>query len=179
MARQSQSKSGTPPKRKSRGFLQTSGLLQQRIRAASEKRGFAETRLLTQWAEIAGSQIAAIAQPIKVGYSKQGFGANLTLLCNGANAPMLQMQIPQIIERVNSCYGYNAIARITLTQTAPTGFGSGFQEPKSEFAHKPKHKELSKVQIEQIETSVKDVADTTLKDALELLGKNILSRRGQ
>ena len=40
--------------RKSRGFMQTGGLLKTRIRSASESRGFAETRLLTHWEDIAG-----------------------------------------------------------------------------------------------------------------------------
>jgi hypothetical protein len=163
------------PNRRNRGFLQTNGLLTRQIRAASEKRGFAETRLLTQWVEIVGEETARMGQPIKIGYSKQGFGASLTVLCKGADAPMLQMQIPQIIERVNACYGYNAIARIKLTQTAPTGF----HEPKTGFEHKQPEPEITPTQREVIETSLQDVADSDLKKSLQLLGENIVKRKAK
>jgi hypothetical protein len=38
---------------------------------------------------------------------------------------MLEMQKEILRARVNACYGYNAIARIRITQTAPTGFAEG------------------------------------------------------
>ena len=158
-------------KRRSRGFLQTGGLLKSQIRQASETRGFAQARLLTHWSEIAGPNTAKLCRPVKVGYSKQGFGATLTVLASGANAPMLQMQIPDIIKRVNSVYGYNAISRIAITQTAATGFG----ESQSEFEHKKPTKRLSTEQQNNVELSVKDVSDSSLKDALAKLGENILS----
>lgn len=164
-----------PFKRKSRGFLQTGGLLKTRIRSASETRGFAETRLLTHWPDIAGPAIAKLCRPVKVGYGKQGFGATLTLLTTGANAPMLQMQVPQIIQKVNSVYGYNAISRVKITQTASTGFG----ESSSPFTHKQPTKELSPEQRNSVELSVKEVSDNGLKDALARLGENILTRRNK
>ena len=52
-------------------------------------------------------------------------GATLTLLVKPTDAPMVQMQLPRIKDRVNACYGYNAISRITLTQTAAMGFAEG------------------------------------------------------
>ena len=107
---------------KSRGFIQTGGLLKAKIRAATETRGFAETRLLTNWMDIAGPSTANICRPVKVSYGKQGFGATLTLLTTGANAPVLQMQLPKIISKVNSTYGYNAISKIKITQTSPVDF---------------------------------------------------------
>ena len=91
-------------------------------------------RLLTHWAEIAGEDLARITRPVKIGYARDGFGATLTLLTTSAQAPMVQMQLPQLRERVNACYGYNAISRIALTQTAPTGFAEG----QAEFAPAPK-----------------------------------------
>lgn len=162
-------------KRRSRGFLQTGGLLKSQIRQAGETRGFAQTRLLTHWLEIAGASTAKLCRPVKVGYAKQGFGATLTVLSTGANAPMLQMQIPDIIKRVNSVYGYNAISRISITQTAATGFGEG----QSSFKHANPTKRLSEEQQNNVELSVKDVSDSSLKDALARLGENILSHNNK
>jgi hypothetical protein len=162
-------------KRKSRGFLQTGGLLKSRIRGATEKRGFAETRLLTNWIDIAGPAIAKLCRPVKVGYSQQGFGATLTVLSTGANAPMLQMQLPQIMTKVNAVYGYNAISKIKITQTAPTGFG----EPDATFERKKPTKPLSDLQRKDVELSVKDVSDSSLQDALTRLGENILIKNNK
>ena len=99
--------------------------MQADIRKATEKRGFAETRLLTHWAEVAGPDIAAIARPVEVSFARDGIGATLVLLTTGPQAPMLEMQKDAIRARVNSCYGYNAISRVRITQTAPTGFAEG------------------------------------------------------
>lgn len=163
-----------PAQRLAKGFVQTGGLLGSRIRQAGEKRGFAETRVLTQWAEVAGPAVASVAQPVKVSYGAHGLGATLTLLTTGANAPMLQMQVPAIIERVNACYGYKAIRKIQITQTAATGFAEGAPT----FAGKPERKPppVSPQRQQAIETEVADVEDANLKQALSLLGANVLAR---
>src|SRR6056297_1894133 len=108
-----------------RGFSRAATLMQTKIRKASEDRGFAVTRLLTHWPEVVGQATAAIATPVNVSYGKGGMGATLTLLTTGAQAPMLEMQKEKLREKVNAVYGYNAISRVRITQTAPTGFADG------------------------------------------------------
>ncbi len=160
--------------RRKRGFERTSGLLQGQIRKVGESRGFAVSRLLTHWAEIVGEETARTALPVKVGYNRGGLGATLTILTTGAQAPMLQADLPKIRDRVNACYGYNAISRINITQTAPTGFAEG----RVAFEHAPKH--AAPAADPEIVRAAKDAAsavgDTTLRTALEELGKNVLSR---
>jgi len=161
------------PKRKSRGFVRTGGILSKQIRKASEKRGFVETRLLTHWAEFVGESIAKIAQPVKVNYTREGLGATLTILSTGANAPMLQMQLPAIIERVNACYGYSAISRIKITQTAPTGFNEN-----QKASENPKQAEcLSPQAVKDVDMTVENVSNQDLKDALARLGKSIKQKK--
>ncbi len=111
--------------RRLRGFEPASSLVTDRIRTAGEKRGFAVARLLTHWAEIAGDATPRVARPVRIGYGRDGMGATLTLLTTGAAAPMVQMQLPQLRDRVNACYGYSAISRIHLTQTAAIGLCRG------------------------------------------------------
>ncbi len=164
--------SHSPPRRMKRGFVQTGGILSKQIRKASEKRGFAETRLLTHWTEIVGEATAKIAEPVKVSYNRQGIGASLTVYCTGANAPMLQMQLPQIIERVNACYGYSAISRIYITQTSQAGFADAGQP----FVHKPEKTPLTQHDRQRLETTVSDVADESLRKALANLGENIITK---
>ncbi len=160
----------TSGQRRARGPERAGALLASRIRAAGETRGFAVSRLLTHWSEIAGEDIARVTQPVEVTYGK-GFGATLTLLAAGAHAPMIEMQKDRLREKVNSCYGYNAISRIRITQTAR----SGFAEPRAEFA--PKAPEPSPDVAEAAHRTVDGVADDTLRAALEALGRNILSTR--
>ena len=112
-----QKKPDNPTRRRMRGFEAAANLVANRVRTVGESRGFAVARLLTHWAEVVGPDIAAQTRPVKISHGK-GFGATLTLLVQGARAPLITMQLDQIRERVNACYGFNAVARITLTQTA-------------------------------------------------------------
>ena len=170
-------KTPTPPKpqRRMRGFEPASGLLRESVRAVGEARGFAVSRLLTHWAEVVGAEIAAQTRPVKIGYAKGGFGATLTLLTTGASAPMLQMQLPKIREKVNACYGYNAISRVVLTQTAPMGFAEG----QAQFAPAPKPapKELAPEIRAAAHETAKGATDPGLRAALEQLAENVLSKQ--
>ncbi|WP_333713870.1 DUF721 domain-containing protein [Yoonia sp.] len=159
-----------------RGFSRAATLMQGSIRKASEGRGFAETRLLTHWAEVVGDAIAAIATPVDVSFTKGGMGATLTLLTTGAQAPMLEMQKEQIREKVNACYGYRAIARVRITQTAPTGFAEG----RAAFDHKPK---TPKQPTPQMQAAALDLSggieSDALRSALAALGANVLNSNKQ
>ena len=121
-------------KKRGAGFRRTSALIEQKLRNAGESRGFAITRLLTHWSEIVGAPVAEICTPVKVSYAQKGFGATLVVLTTGPQAEILAMQLPQLREKVNACYGYNAISRIRITQTAPVGFSDG----KALFGARPK-----------------------------------------
>lgn len=158
-----------------KGFTRTSSLLTQRIRAASETRGFAQSRLLTQWAEIAGEAVAAISRPVEISYGRGGMGATLTLLTTGSNAPVLEMEREKLRARVNAVYGYNAIARIRVTQTAPTGFAEG------QVAFAPAPREATETAADPVlQRKAEDLAgpihDDGLRSALARLGENILNK---
>jgi hypothetical protein len=159
-----------------RGFKRTASLLSERIRKAGESRGFAVSRLLTHWPEIAGTDIAAIARPANIGYGRGGLGATLTLLTTGAHAPMLEMQKETLREMVNAVYGYNAISRIRITQTAPDGFAEGQAVFTTRPAAAADPRADPAIAARAAETAG-PVHDTDLRAALERLGRNILSRQ--
>lgn len=156
----------TTGQRRARGPERAGALLAARIREAGEHRGFAVSRILTHWSEIAGVEIARVTEPVEVSYGK-GFGATLTLLVRGAHAPMIEMQKDRLREKVNACYGYNAISRIRLTQTASTGFA----EPQAAFCPAPLPPDVRAA----AHRTVDGVGDDDLRAALESLGCNILS----
>ena len=157
------------------GFKQASGLVQGRIRAAGEARGFAQSRILTHWEEVAGADLAAVSRPVEISYARQGFGATLTVLTTGANAPVLEMQKEVLRARINAVYGYNAIARVRVTQTAATGFAEG----QVDFAHRP-HKSREAGTDPEVAQAARQVADGVgdegLRAALERLAANVISK---
>ena len=156
------------------GFKQTASLLTSRIRKASESRGFAVSRVLVHWEEVAGPEIAAIARPVDISYKGKKFGATLTLLTTGANAPMLERQNHRIRERVNATYGYEAISHVRITQTAPTGFADG----QASFAPAPRQAPPppDPVIAREASETASGVADDGLRHALEALAQNVLTK---
>ena len=163
------------PKTHRRGFRRAATLVERDIREAGESRGFAVSRLLTHWAEVAGPSLAARTRPVKVSYAKGGFGATLTVLTTGAEAPMVEMQAEALRERVNACYGYSAISRIRVTQTAPTGFAEG----QASFDHAPRQPKTTTpdpVTRQKAAETAQPVSDPGLRTALETLGANVFQR---
>lgn len=157
------------------GFKRAASLVQSRVRNAGEARGFAQSRILTHWEEVAGPDLAAISRPVDISYARQGFGATLTVLTTGANAPVLEMQKEQLRARINAVYGYNAIARLRVTQTAATGFAEG----QVDFVHrKPAPADAAPdPQVVQAARQVADgVGDASLRAALERLATNVISK---
>lgn len=158
-----------------KGFKHSASLIAPRIRRASETRGFAISRVLTHWPEIAGQALADLTRPVKVSHSRQSFGATLTVLTTGAHAPLVEMQKEDLRERVNAVYGYNAISRIVITQTAPEGFSEG----RADFEHRSER--LSEVPVsEKVVQSARSIADPVcdpgLKAAIQRLATSVLSR---
>lgn len=163
------------PGRRSYGFKRADSFLQSRIRDASATRGFAQSRLLTQWAEVAGSHISSISRPVEVSYARGGMGATLVLLTTGSHAPMLEMEKEKLRAKVNAVYGYSAISRIRITQTAPTGFADG------QVAFAPAPKDTTPVEPapeirQEAARKVAPIEDEGLRAALEKLATNIISK---
>ncbi|MCC5974590.1 MAG: DUF721 domain-containing protein [Rubellimicrobium sp.] len=177
------SPSASPPVRLQR-FAQAGSLVAGRIRAVGETRGFAVTRLLTHWPEVVGEGVARIARPVEIRYGRDGLGATLTLLTTGAQAPMLEMQKDQIRDRVNACYGYRAIARIRITQTAPTGFAEAtavFGHASAGGAQSDRARDDQPLPpdpdvLDAAEKAAADVHNTELRLAIRALATNVLKR---
>lgn len=163
-------KSNISSVKRGKGFKRTASILQSRIKSVGSTRGFAVTRLLTHWPDVVGAEIARAARPVDVKYGKGGFGATLTLLVKGAEAPMIEMQKERIREIVNACYGYNAIHKIRITQTAV----SGFSDPAD--VGKPDNRAPSAQALAEASDTASDIQDTELRYALQRLGAQILTQ---
>lgn len=164
-----------PPARRARGFQAAAILLSERVQKAAEGRGFAVSRLLTHWPEIAGDHLAGMTRPVRISHARGGFGATLTLLTSGPMAPMVEMQLPGLRDRVNACYGYNAIQRITLTQTSAQGFAEGG----ALFDHVPPAPAdpAAEARAAAVAADVAaQFADPALADAMARMARNVTQR---
>ena len=155
-------------------FKPAADLLRAKIREIGEARGFSATRLLTHWPEIVGASVAAIARPLEVRHPRRGKGApegaTLTVLALGAAALRLEMEKERIRERVNACYGYNAIARIKIKQSGPEAFMDA-AAPAVPPAAGP-----DPAPPDPLGPLANGVSDTELRLALAALAANVLSR---
>ena len=164
-------------KRRRRGFASASSFASAPLRTAAAKRGMAETKLVTHWPAIAGPRLARLARPLRVKHDRGGhsLGGVLVLAVEGPRATEVEMEIPQIIERVNAHYGYRAIVDVALTQTAPIivetpGRGG------AERREAPEPSELPSRKRQELEELTEPILDDALRSALTRLGANIMSR---
>src|SRR5260370_5747727 len=87
--------------------------------------GFAARELVTRWAEIAGAEIAAHSEPLKMQCPRPVEGqpqepATLILRVEGPMALGIQRSSDVILQRVNRFFGWSAIGRLALRKAAPS-----------------------------------------------------------
>src|SRR5689334_16759146 len=137
---------------------------------AFKKQGFASTELVTRWKDIAGADIAAHAEPLKLQWPRAVEGeppepATLVLRVEGPAAIEIQHQSAVIIERINRFFGWQAVGRIALRQ-AP------LSRPKVKAAP-PK---LDAAEVARVEATLGAVTDDELRAALGRLGAAVKRR---
>src|SRR4030088_1222326 len=106
------------------GFISAkplSVLLSDVFSDAYAKQGFAARELVTRWAEIAGSEIAAYSEPLKMQWPRPVEGqpqdpATLVLRVEGPMALEIQHSSDVILQRVNRFFGWSAVGRLALRQ---------------------------------------------------------------
>ncbi|HVJ42190.1 MAG TPA: DciA family protein [Dongiaceae bacterium] len=142
-------------------------------RAAIGSRGFAEAGLITHWAEIVGAELARGCQPDQLRFPRgkdgegERRGGTLTLRCIGAMALELQHQTPLLLDRINSYFGYRAVAQLRLIQ------GSLRRRPQRNAAKLPP---LAPADRAATEADLAALPESDVKDALRRLGDAIRQR---
>src|SRR5205807_7650042 len=96
-------------------------LLSDVFSAAYAKQGFAARELVTRWAEIAGPEISAHSEPLKIQWPRPVEGqpqepATLLLRVAGPMALAIQHASDAILERVNRFSCWSAVGRLALRQ---------------------------------------------------------------
>ena len=134
---------------------------------AYAKQGFAARELVTRWAEIAGPEIAAHSEPIKMQWPRPVEGqpqepATLVLRVEGPMALEIQHASDALLQRVNRFFGWSAVGRLALRQ-APL---SRRERPRAPSAPDPKA-------IAKVAETLSAIEDEELRAALARLGASI------
>ena len=83
-------------------------------RAAFAHAGFSDPTLIMRWGEIAGSDTARLAQPLRL--TQGPSGGVLTLKSEPAAALFLQHESRQLCERINAFLGRTAVTKLRFVQ---------------------------------------------------------------
>lgn len=154
-----------PPKRRWTMFSKSlAGEVERLVKPVYSQHGFSEHRLLTQWAEVVGKDLAKYSVPKKLVFpkGKREQGALHISVFSGRALELQHMQ-PMILERIATYFGYNAIERLVFTQDATT-------KPN----RKSKSKKIATAPSAAIEDMVASCGDESLRAALSSLGTAIL-----
>src|SRR5215203_3054012 len=101
-----------------RGYARSAGELLGDIGgAACKKFGFVQASVVSRWKEIVGERYGQVSLPESIRFPMgKKSGGTLTLLVEGAHAPLIQHLGPMIIERVNRFFGYAAVDKVVFRQ---------------------------------------------------------------
>jgi hypothetical protein len=153
-----------PPQRSNRARA-VSDLLPDVGRAAFRKFGFIQHAVVSRWGEIVGERYARVSAPesIRFPVGKRAEGV-LSLVVSGAHAPMMQHVAPEIVERVNRFFGYQAVARLSIRHGTV---------PRIERAVAPPVPAPAPAELGD---SLRGIADPELKAVLEALAAGVAAQ---
>lgn len=157
--------------RRGRGPVALAATLSRITDAALRKRGFAQSTVITNWAEIVGAELADHTTPQRLAFPRSGRGGRgggtLHVRVAGALATELQHLEPLVLERINTYFGYQAVARLALEQ--------GPLPPRRKGARRTPTPALDAEEEGVIESAVSGVEDESLRRALAGLGRAVMA----
>ena len=140
--------------------------VQKLIKPMLSKRGFSVSTIITNWNQIVGDELASRTIPEKIVYSSGGISGGTFKIRINSSALALEIQHmePQLREKINTYFGYNAISRIKIIQ-GPVRDGNKETNKK--------RRELSKLEQIDLTKRLKKVSDPVLRNSLSALGSSI------
>lgn len=151
-----------------RGHARAAGDLVGDIGGMALKRfGFVQASVVSRWKEIVGERYGQVSLPESIRFpAGKKSGGTLTLLVEGAHAPLIQHLGPMIIERVNRFFGYQAVGKVVFRQG---------RLPAAE----PKPGRAAPAAIpRELGENLRAVADPELRACLEALAGHIAATTG-
>jgi hypothetical protein len=136
-------------------------------RSALAKRGFAAARVIADWPEIVGQALAESTVPERLIRGRDTAYATLVVRVRPGAALELQHAIPQVIERVNGYFGFQAVTRLRLIQ--------GPIAPRRRPVL-PAIKPLTPAAEQALDTLLRPLANSPLHESLARLGRAVRGR---
>jgi hypothetical protein len=129
--------------------------------------GFIQASVVSRWMEIVGERYAKVSSPESIRFAAgKKTGGVLSILVQGAHAPLMQHLAPVIVERVNRFFGYSAVAKLAFRQGAPLA--------RKEATKRPQLRAVSK----ELGEGLREIADPELRACLEALAARIEASDG-
>lgn len=147
-----------------RGPRALAAVLPKVAEPALRRRGFSAVEIMTRWGDIVGPAMAAESMPEQLTFPRGArTGGTLNVVASGAVSLEIQHMEPMILERINTYFGYGAVARIALIQ------GQVRPEADTRTAAAPPAA-LDANRRREIESSIRDIEVDELRLALRRLG---------
>jgi hypothetical protein len=150
------------------GRARSAGDILGRVGAPAFKRfGFVQSSVVSRWAEIVGERYAKVSSPESIRFpAGRKSGGVLTLLVEGAHAPLMQHLTPLIVERVNRFFGHEAVNRLVFRQGRPPAPPPPLNRPGLRAVPK------------ELGEGLRQIADPELRACLESLAARLDSSSG-
>ena len=131
------------------------------------KRGLARAELIAWWPDIVGEAYAQSVFPERISWPRDGRAATLVVRCDPAISLQFSYEADRVRERLNSYFGYPAVASIRIVQQRIASRQKPGDRTMAPPAADP---ELP----DAMERRLADL-DEPLRDSLRLLGRGILA----
>jgi hypothetical protein len=160
-----------------KGAQPLQALVDDCLEPSLKAKGFVSSAIHLHWADIVGQRLAPWSEPIALKWpvmppgadqDAPKAGATLTVKIAGAFALDLQHQAPQIIERVNSFFGWRCVERLILKQGPIRKASMEIKKPR---------KEMSVAASKKLDSVLEKIDDPKLKATLAKLGVGIMTRK--
>tara|TARA_E500000318_G_scaffold8116_1_gene7399 strand:- start:1980 stop:2603 length:624 start_codon:yes stop_codon:yes gene_type:complete len=153
------------------GLRNVAPLVGNLTRPLVRKRGFFQTEIILHWAEIVGRDLEKFTMPVKYiqPRGENAGGGTLVIRVSGPVAIELQHRMPQIIDRVNTYFGYRAVERIKMMQ--------GDISRPERTVHTPTSVPEGNI-AKASEINIAKIEDPHLREVLTRLGRHIAGATG-
>jgi hypothetical protein len=155
-----------------KGVMQISEIANGVLDPVLARRAGINTMLLGLWDEIAGAEFADCTRPEKIRWPRRASESDpfepgtLTIACEGARALFLVHSQDQLIQRLNSVFGFPAVDRIKIVQKPVSGG----------HAPRPGQRALSPDSQKRLDEMISVIDNDRLRAALARLGKGVLGK---
>ena len=136
------------------GLRPFSSSIPKKLKKHLRKNGYNYSNVIDNWTKMVSRKISDVCYPIKIKMGKDMKDGNLVLNVIHGKEMEIEYQKSEIIDKINSFFGYNCISQVTLKIIQDT------IESKTKIF--PKIKNLSK-----IEEKMKKINDSELKSSLK------------